>query len=63
MLLYDLEAEDPFATSVAGENGDIASDLYARAVQDACGRLPDWLLEHARTQADAPGCSPLVTRA
>ncbi len=62
VLLHDLEAEDPFESSVAEENCAVISDLYALAVQDAGGHLPDWLIEHARTQADAPGCSPLVTQ-
>ncbi|UCC75786.1 MAG: sulfatase [Anaerolineales bacterium] len=63
VLLHDLEAAEPFANNVAAENGDLVRGLYARAVEDAGGRFADWLIEHARTQADAPGCSPLVVTA
>jgi arylsulfatase A-like enzyme len=63
VLLYDLKADDPFAQNVADEHPDAVNDLFAQAVEDAGGGFPDWLLELARNQADAPGCSALVARA
>lgn len=59
-LLHDLAAADPLAQNVAAHNTAVVQDLFARAVDDAGGRFAEWLLEHAQTQADAPGCSPLV---
>ncbi len=61
-LLYDLQAPDPFARNVAGEHPYVVRRLFARAVEDAGGGFPDWLVELARNQADAPGCSDLAAR-
>ena len=63
ILLHDLEARDPFATNVAREHPDIVDELFARALEDAGGSYPEWLLDLARNQADAPGCSDLAARA
>jgi arylsulfatase A-like enzyme len=62
MLLYDLNAPDPFAQSVAQEHSDIANRLFVQAKEDAGGNFPDWLVELATKQADAPGCSDLAAR-
>ena len=63
VLLYDLEADDPFATNVADEHPDVVNSLFAQAKDDAGGGFPDWIVELARNQADAPGCSYLAARA
>ncbi|HUT34245.1 MAG TPA: sulfatase [Planctomycetota bacterium] len=61
-LLYDLTAEQPFARSVVKENRQVALDLFALAEKDAQGGVPEWLVDLARRQADAPGCSDLAAR-
>ena len=63
VVLYDLETQDPFATNVAEEHPDVVDQLFAIAKDDAEGGFPDWLLELARSQKDAPGCSDLAARA
>jgi arylsulfatase A-like enzyme len=62
MLLYDLETDDPFAKNVADEHPDVAQGLFTQAREDAGGRFPDWIVDLARAQADAPGCSSLASR-
>jgi arylsulfatase A-like enzyme len=62
-LLYDLESSDPFAGNVADEHPDVVNALFAQAREDAGGSFPEWLIDLARNQADAPGCSDLVARA
>ncbi len=61
-FLHDLTAADPFEKNVADENEDVVTDLFAKAVSDANGELPDFLVELAEGQADAPGCSALAAR-
>jgi len=61
-FLHDLTAEDPFAENLADANPDVAKDLFAVAEADAEGGFPDWLVDLARNQADAPGCSDVAAR-
>ena len=63
VLLHDLASSDPFVENVADAHPDVVNALFARAVEDAGGRFPEWLMALARDQADAPGCSDLVARA
>jgi len=63
VLLHDLKTAQPFAKNVAEDNPDTANHLFTLAQEDAGGSFPDWLMEIARNQADAPGCSPLAARA
>jgi hypothetical protein len=63
VLLHDLTTPAPFARNVARENAGVVNELFALAKQDAKGGFPAWLLEVARKQADAPGCSDLAARA
>jgi arylsulfatase A-like enzyme len=63
VLLYNLEAGEPFDRNVADENPEVVNGLFARAKEDAGESFPDWLLELAKSQADAPGCSDLAARA
>ncbi len=62
VLLYDRGASDPFTGNVAAENPDIVDELFAQAIEDAGGSFPDWIIELAQSQADAPGCSDLAAR-
>jgi arylsulfatase A-like enzyme len=63
VLLHDLRADHPFASNVADEFPDVVHDLYAQAIEDAGGGFPDWIIELAASEGDAPGCSDLVGRA
>lgn len=63
VVLHDLSAGDPFAENVAADNQDVVDELFGKAAEDAVGGFPDWLLEVAKNQADAPGCSDLAARA
>jgi arylsulfatase A-like enzyme len=63
VILRDLKAADPFASSVADEHPDVVHDLFAQAKADAGGNFPGWIVELAESQADAPGCSDLAARA
>ena len=62
-FLYDLTAEYPFARNVADEQREVVDQLYRQARQDAGGQFPEWLMELAKNEADAPGCSQLAARA
>ncbi|MFH0796607.1 MAG: sulfatase [Candidatus Omnitrophota bacterium] len=62
ILLYDLEKECPFSKNVADDHPDVANKLFALAKKDAGGNFPEWLIELARKQKDAPGCSDLAAR-
>jgi arylsulfatase A-like enzyme len=61
-FLYDLKNAQPFIRNVAGDNTDVVSRLFAQAKEDAGGSFPEWLIELAKTQTDAPGCSPIAAR-
>lgn len=61
-LLYDLRDTYPFARSVARKYPEMVKSLFALAQEDARGGFPDWLLDLAKRQADAPGCSDLAAR-
>jgi len=62
-LLYDLTAADPFAGSIAAAQPEVVRELFAVAEDDAKGGFPEWILDLARNEADAPGCSDLAARA
>jgi len=62
VLLHDLKADDPFAKNVAQENRETVNELFAMAKADAAGGFPEWILELARDQKDAPGCGDLVAQ-
>ena len=63
VLLHDLREDRPFETNVAERHPDVVRRLFAHAVEDAGGAFPEWLVDLARNQADAPGCSDLAPRA
>ncbi len=61
-LLYDLERTYPFARNVAEESPNTIRELFEIARADARGSFPDWLLDQARKNSRAPGCSVLAAR-
>jgi hypothetical protein len=63
VFLHDLQAASPFAENVADANPEIVKQLFAQGVADGGGEFPEFLLELAASQADAPGCSALAARA
>jgi len=63
VLLYDLSANETLDRNVAQEHSDIVDHLFTLAKEDAGGGFPEWLVDIARNQADAPGCSDLAARA
>jgi arylsulfatase A-like enzyme len=62
VFLYDLTTDQPFANNVADENPEIVKKMFAIGVEDAGGEFPDYILELAASEADAPGCSALAAR-
>ena len=63
VLLHNLKASEPFSRNVTDENSNVVNHLFAQAKEDAGGGFPDWVIELARKQADAPGCSELAAGA
>lgn len=61
-FLFELAADPRLERNVADQYPEEAKRLYRKAVEDAEGGFPDWLMELCRTQADAPGCSALAAR-
>lgn len=61
-LLYDMTQAEPWRRNVAAENPEVVQNLFQKAVSDAGGNFPDWLLEQAKLEQDAPGCSDLAAR-
>lgn len=62
ILLRDLKADKPFEGNVAGDNPDMAKELFEKGVADAGGEFPEFIRKLAEGQADAPGCSDLAAR-
>lgn len=61
-FLYDLSAREPFAENVANTNREVVQRMYDQGVADAGGEFPDYILELAAGEEDAPGCSALAAR-
>ncbi len=61
-FLYDLEAESPFEQNLADQHRDQVEKLFHMALRDAGGGFPDYLMDLAWSQEDAPGCSDLAAR-
>ena len=53
--------EDPFAETV--DNPEAVDELFKLATEEASGGFPEWLLDMAKNQEDAPGCTDLAARA
>ena len=62
VFLYDMNTENWYGNNVADENPGVAKRLLQLAVDDAEGSFPDFILELAENQMDAPGCSDLAAR-
>ncbi len=62
VLLYDLRVAKPFAKNVARKHPRVVNNLVSKAKEDAKGEFPEWLMEMARNEKDAPGCSDLAAR-
>jgi arylsulfatase A-like enzyme len=62
VFLRDLSTEKPFESNVADANPDLVEALYQKGVADAGGKFPNFLVELAEGEADAPGCSDLAAR-
>ena len=63
VFLYDLIASHPFVANIADDHRDVIQRLYAQDLEDAGGEFPEYLLQLARSETDAPGCSALAARA
>ncbi len=61
-LLYNLQRDSLLESNVASENPEIINSLFDIALKDAGGSFPDYLIELADNELDAPGCSDLVAR-
>ena len=62
-FLYDMRSPNPFVQNVADEQPDVLNALFRQAKADAGGEFPEWLIQLAQNEADAPGCSALAARA
>ncbi|MCD6231819.1 hypothetical protein J7K28_04225, partial [Candidatus Aerophobetes bacterium] len=61
-FLYDLIKDPLLKKNVAKENKDIVDYLFTKAIVDAGGSFPDYLIELAKKERDFPGCSPIAAR-
>lgn len=62
VLLHDLESSNPFDKNVGDKNAKVVNALFKKALDDAGGPIPDWIMELNKTEKDAPGCSDLAAR-
>jgi arylsulfatase A-like enzyme len=46
VLLRDLSVNDPFAANVADKYPEVVDELFAMALKDADGKIPDWLFDY-----------------
>jgi len=61
-FLYNLTADPLLKKNVTEENKDVVDRLFAKAISDAGGSFPDYLLKLASEKTDFPGCSPIAAR-
>ncbi len=59
-FLFDLSNINPFENNVATRNRKKTKELFKLALKDANGNIPDFLIEIADKNEDAPGCSDLA---
>ncbi|MCM8816884.1 MAG: sulfatase [Candidatus Omnitrophica bacterium] len=62
ILLYKRKKKDAFKKNFAPVYPEIVKKLIDIALKDAGGSFPQWLVELAKKQQDAPGCSDLAAR-
>ncbi|MBE7187091.1 sulfatase [Jatrophihabitans endophyticus] len=53
-------ASTDMTRNLAEDRPEVVQELFARAVSEAGGSFPQFLLDEAAGAADAPGCSPLA---
>lgn len=61
-FLYDIEEDPNLEKNIADENKEVVDFLYSKAIEDAKGEIPDFVLEAAERQEVSPGCSPIAAR-
>ena len=61
-FLYDISGDRVLDGNVADDRPDAAKEMFEIACADAEGGFPEFLLDLANRDADAPGCSDLVGR-
>jgi len=61
-FLYDLRRDLMLNKNIAENHPDVVNQLYIKALEDAGGKFPDYLMQSADREEDAPGCSPLAAR-
>ena len=62
-LVYHIRRQvDNPESNMADDRPDVVQRLFRAAVDDARGGFPEYLMELARSQRDAPGCSELAAR-
>jgi len=61
VMLWDLK-DRPFENNVADKNRELVGEMFGKAIADAGTDIPEFLLEMAANQEDAPGCSDLAAR-
>jgi arylsulfatase A-like enzyme len=59
-FLYERSRPDPFARNLAEERPEVVQELFTVGADEAKGGFPDYLLDLARSEVDAPGCSPFA---
>ncbi len=62
ILLYRRKGKDEFKKNYALQYPEVVKKLVNIALKDAGGSFPQWLIELAKKQEDAPGCSDLAAR-
>ncbi len=60
MVLYDMDSSNAFVNNIAADKPEIVKALFALAVEDAEGEIPDHLLKLADNEQTIPGCSELA---
>jgi arylsulfatase A-like enzyme len=59
-MLFDLKADPRLLNDIAGKEPEVVKRMADLALQDAKGKIPDYLREVA--ESNVPGCTPLVPR-
>ncbi len=62
ILLYRRKGQYAFSRNYAEKHPEIVKKLIKLALDDAGGSFPEWLVDIAKKQQDAPGCSDLASR-
>jgi hypothetical protein len=60
--LYDISKSPTLDRNVADDHPKVVQEMFDLACADAEGGFPDFILDLAERDADAPGCSDLAGR-